>query len=101
MPAARAIHHEQLANDRVAGERRAVEFHRGRDLYMRKHHGRAAAAIARVLAAWTYLPRAFASLFLPNRSSGWYLMHARYALRPNSGQGLREAAAEYNARAAT
>ena len=98
VPSARAIHHEQLSNDRAAGRRRAVEFHRGRDLYMRKHHGRTAAAIARVLSAWTYLPRAFASLFIPGQSAGWYLMHARYALGPGSGEGLREAAAAYNAK---
>lgn len=98
VPSARAVHHEQLSNDRLAGRRRAVEFHRGRDLYMRKHHGRAAAAIARVLSAWTYLPRAFAALFIPGQSAGWYLMHARYALRPGSGEGLREAAAAYNAK---
>jgi GT2 family glycosyltransferase len=94
--AARAVHHEQLANDRIAGRRRAVEFHRGRDLYMRKHHGPAAAAIARVLAAWTYLPRALASVFLPGRSPAWYLMHARYALNPDNGEGLRDAADAYN-----
>jgi GT2 family glycosyltransferase len=44
VPAARAIHHEQLSTDRSAGSRRVVEFHRNRDLYMRKHNGRAAAA---------------------------------------------------------
>ena len=31
VPAARAIHHEQLATDRSAGARRVVQFHRGRD----------------------------------------------------------------------
>ena len=30
VPAARAIHHEQLATDRSAGARRVVQFHRGR-----------------------------------------------------------------------
>ena len=44
VPGARAVHHEQLTNDRVAGRRRLVEFHRNRDLYMRKHHGAASAA---------------------------------------------------------
>ena len=61
VPAAKAVHHEQLATDRSAGERRVTEFHRGRDTYMRKHHGRAAAAVARVLSAWTYVPRAIAA----------------------------------------
>ena len=44
VPGAEAVHHEQLTNDRVAGRRRLVEFHRNRDLYMRKHHGAASAA---------------------------------------------------------
>ena len=43
VPGAEAVHHEQLTNDRVAGRRRLVEFHRNRDLYMRKHHGAASA----------------------------------------------------------
>ena len=33
---------------------RIVEFHRNRDLYMRKHHGAAAALAVRVLTAWSY-----------------------------------------------
>ena len=65
VPAARAVHHEQLATDRSAGERRITEFHRNRDLYMRKHHGPLAATVARVLTAWTYLPRALAALVPP------------------------------------
>ena len=76
VPAARAIHHEQLSTDRSAGERRVVEFHRNRDLYMRKHHGAAAAAIVRALTAWSYLPRALAALVLPGHDSRWYLLHA-------------------------
>ena len=40
VPAARAVHHEQLATDAAAAARRIVEFHRDRDRYMRKHHGR-------------------------------------------------------------
>jgi len=91
VPAARAIHHEQLANDRSAGERRVVEFHRNRDLYMRKHHGPAAAAVVRALTAFSYLPRAFAALILPGHDPGWYWLHARKALRP-TGEGLRELA---------
>ena len=65
---------------------------------MRKHHGRAAAAIARVLAAWSYLPRALAALVMPGHSAGWYWLHARAALRPWSREGLREAAEAYNRR---
>jgi GT2 family glycosyltransferase len=96
VPDAVAIHHEQLATDRSAGARRVVEFHRGRDLYMRKHHGPAAAAIARLLSAWTYLPRALAALVLPGHSARWYLLHSGAALRPWRREGLREAALAYN-----
>jgi GT2 family glycosyltransferase len=91
VPAARATHHEQLANDRTAGSRRVVEFHRNRDLYMRKHHGPAAAAAVRALTAFSYLPRALAALVLPDHDPGWYWLHARKAWRP-TGEGLRELA---------
>jgi N-acetylglucosaminyl-diphospho-decaprenol L-rhamnosyltransferase len=101
VPSALAIHHEQLATDRTAGTRRVVEYHRGRDAYMRKHHGPVAAAIARVLGAWSYLPRALAALVLPGHSARWYLLHARCALRPSQGEGMREAAEAYNRRLTT
>lgn len=96
VPAARAIHHEQLATDR-SSERRLVEFHRNRDLYMRKHHGPAVAAICRCLNALPYLYRAAAATVLPGHSPSWYLLHARLCLNP-TGEGIREAAAAYNAR---
>ena len=95
VPAARAIHHEQLSTDRSAGERRVVEFHRNRDLYMRKHHGPVQAAIVRALTAWSYLPRAVAALVLPGHDPRWYLLHASKAWRPR-GEGLRELAAPPN-----
>jgi N-acetylglucosaminyl-diphospho-decaprenol L-rhamnosyltransferase len=88
VPAARAIHHDQLASDRPGAERRIVEFQRGRDRYMRKHHSRAAAAVVRVLNAWSYLVRALVS----RRNADRYLLHARQALRPWRGEGIREAA---------
>ena len=97
VPAATAVHHEQLASDLAAEGRRLVEFHRGRDLYLRKHHGPAAAALVRVLSAWTYLPRALAALVLPGHDARRYLRHARLALSGGRGEGLREAAAEFNA----
>ena len=56
VPSAEAIHHEQLATDRAAGERRVVEFHRGRDRYMRKHHTRPVAWLSRALAADLWRP---------------------------------------------
>jgi GT2 family glycosyltransferase len=97
-PRAKAIHHEQLATDRSAGSRRVVEFHRGRDRYLRKHHARLA-VLARPLAAFPYLLRAAAALVLPGHDPGWYMLHARQALRPGQGEGLREAAEEFNTRA--
>jgi GT2 family glycosyltransferase len=100
VPAAEAVHHEQLATDRAAGERRVVEFHRGRDLYMRKHHGPVAAALVRWLSAWSYVPRALAALVLRGHSPGLYWLHARRALRPWRGEGMREAAEAYNRRLA-
>jgi N-acetylglucosaminyl-diphospho-decaprenol L-rhamnosyltransferase len=96
VPAATAIHHEQLATDLEASRRRIVEFHRGRDRYMRKHHGAAAALAYRILSAWSYLPRAVAALVLPGHDSRRYLLHARAALWPGRGEGLREAAESYN-----
>jgi GT2 family glycosyltransferase len=92
VPSARAIHHEQLANDRDSGSRRVVEFHHNRDLYMRKHHGPLAAAAVRALTAFSYLPRALAALVLPDHDARWYLLHARKAWSP-TGEGIREAAA--------
>ena len=97
VPGADVVHHEQLATDRAARERRIVEFHRGRDRYLRKHHGPATARIAGVLYAWTYAVRALVALVLPGHEAGPYRLHARQALRPDRGQGLREAAAAYNA----
>ncbi len=97
VPAAEAVHHEQLATDPSAGERRVVEFHRNRDLYVRKHRGPLAAFVVRVLTAWSYAVRTLAALVLPGRDAGWYWLHARKALRPGKGEGLREAAADYNA----
>ncbi|MBV9213421.1 MAG: glycosyltransferase family 2 protein, partial [Actinobacteria bacterium] len=96
VPEARAVHREQLATDRAAAERRIVEFHRNRDRYMRKHHSRAAAFAVRALTAWAYLARAGAALFLPGHAPSRYLLHARQALMPGRGDGVREAADRYN-----
>ena len=96
VPSAQAIHHEQLSTDRSAAERRIVEFHRNRDRYMRKHHSFAAALVVRVLTAWTYLVRALAATALPGHDARRYLLHARQALRPGRGEGIREAAENYN-----
>jgi N-acetylglucosaminyl-diphospho-decaprenol L-rhamnosyltransferase len=97
VPEALAVHHEQLTFDRSSGERRVIEFHRNRDLYMRKHHGAAAALAVRLLTAWSYAVRTIAALVIPGQKPGLYWLHARKALRP-TGSGVREAAAEHNRR---
>jgi N-acetylglucosaminyl-diphospho-decaprenol L-rhamnosyltransferase len=92
VPGAEAVHHDQLATDLAAGLPRIVEFHRNRDLYMRKHHGRRAALAVRVLTAWSYALRALAATVIPDRPAKVYLAHARQALFPARGTGLRERA---------
>jgi N-acetylglucosaminyl-diphospho-decaprenol L-rhamnosyltransferase len=97
VPRARAIHHEQLATDRSAGgRRRIVQFHRGRDLYMQKHHSKPVVLLSRILWSLSYVPRAIAALLLPNRDARTYWLHAHQALRPSHGEGMREAAEAYN-----
>jgi GT2 family glycosyltransferase len=92
VPAARAVHHDQLATDLGAGLPRIVEFHRNRDLYMRKHGSAAAAFAVRLLTAWAYAMRALAALILPRHPARVYLAHARQALRPGRGESLRDRA---------
>jgi N-acetylglucosaminyl-diphospho-decaprenol L-rhamnosyltransferase len=95
VPSARAIHHDQMAQDAAGAERRIVEYHRGRDRYLRKHLGRAQAALLRPLLAAPYLLRAVAALALPGHSTRRYWLHARQALLPGRGDGIREAAEAY------
>jgi N-acetylglucosaminyl-diphospho-decaprenol L-rhamnosyltransferase len=92
VPAATAIHHDQLSTDLGAGLPRLVEFHRNRDLYMRKHRGRFAALAVRILTAWSYALRALAAVVLPNQPARVYLAHARQALFPNRGESIRDRA---------
>jgi N-acetylglucosaminyl-diphospho-decaprenol L-rhamnosyltransferase len=92
VPAARAIHHDQLSTDLAAGLPRIVEFHRNRDLYMRKHRGAAAALAVRLLTAWSYAVRAVAATVAPRRSARVMWAHARQALRPGRGESLRDRA---------
>jgi GT2 family glycosyltransferase len=98
VPAAQAVHHEQLSTDLEAAGRRITEFHRGRDRYMRKHHGAAAALTVRVLDAWIYGLRTLAALVLPGRDPRRFALHAWRSLLPGRGGGLREAADRYNRR---
>jgi N-acetylglucosaminyl-diphospho-decaprenol L-rhamnosyltransferase len=92
VPAAEAVHHDQLSTDLAAGLPRIVEFHRNRDLYMRVHHSRAAALAVRLLTAWTYALRAAAAAVLPDRPAKIFWAHARQALLPRRGEGIRERA---------
>jgi hypothetical protein len=96
VPAARAIHHEQLATDRSSGARRIVQFQRGRETYMRKHHSAPARFLCRVLWGWSYAARAIAAMILPGHDAHRYWLHARQAVRPTHGEGMREAADAYN-----
>ncbi|HEV2728262.1 MAG TPA: glycosyltransferase [Solirubrobacterales bacterium] len=92
VPCAEAVHHDQLSTDLAKGLPRIVEFHRNRDLYMRKHHGRAAAYAVRFLTAWSYALRALAATVLPDRPAPIMWAHARQALLPNRGESLRDRA---------
>jgi len=98
VPAARAVHHDQLSTDSASARRRIVEFHRGRDRYLRKHHSRAARLAVRALGLWFYLVRAIAAIALPGHDPRRYLLQAGQELHPNRGEGIREAAEEYNRR---
>jgi GT2 family glycosyltransferase len=95
VPGALAIHHEQLSTAAVP-ERRIVELHRNRDLYMRKHHSTAAVLAVRGLTAFAYAIRALVALVRPGQDPGRLWRHAEASLRPARGEGLREAAEDYN-----
>jgi N-acetylglucosaminyl-diphospho-decaprenol L-rhamnosyltransferase len=92
VPSAEAVHHDQLSTDLAKGLPRIVEFHRNRELYMRKHHRPAAALAVRLLTAWTYALRALAATVLPNRPAKIFWAHARQALFPCQGESLRDRA---------
>lgn len=92
VPTAEAVHHDQLSTDLAKGLPRIVEFHRNRDLYMRKHHGRGAALAVRLLTAWSYALRALAASLLPKQPAPVYWAHARQALLPDRGDSLRDRA---------
>lgn len=98
VPQARAVHHDQLTTDRRSARRRIVEFHRNRDLYMRKHHSPARRGLVRALGVVFYAERSLAAIVAPGHSPRRYLTHARQELFPNRGEGIREAAEEYNRR---
>jgi len=93
VPSARAIHHDQLSTDLETGLPRIVEFHRNRDLYMRKHGSAADALVVRVLTAWAYGVRALVAFPRDRARARIHLAQARQALIPSRGEGLRERAA--------
>jgi N-acetylglucosaminyl-diphospho-decaprenol L-rhamnosyltransferase len=94
-PEARAVHHERHGGAAVP-ERRIVELSRNRDRYMRKHHGPAAALAVRWLTAWTYAVRSVLAVAAPGHDPRRYRRHVTATLCPRRGEGLAEAAAEFN-----
>jgi N-acetylglucosaminyl-diphospho-decaprenol L-rhamnosyltransferase len=98
VPAARAVHHDQLSTDIESMRRRIVEFHRGRERYMRKHRSAPVRLAARLLWTLAYLERALGALLVPGHDPRRYLIHARHELLPGSGVGIREAAEARNRR---
>jgi GT2 family glycosyltransferase len=92
VPSAEAVHHDQLSTDLAAGLPRIVEFHRNRDLYMRKHHCQATALTVRGLTAWSYALRALAAMVIPGQPAKVYWAHARQALFPGRGESIRDRA---------
>jgi GT2 family glycosyltransferase len=97
VPAARAIHHDQLSTDSAAMTRRIVEFHRNRDLYFRKHGMPVTRIVWKLCWTWAYLVRAAAAAVMPGHDPRRYLLHARQELTPARGEGIREAAALHDA----
>ena len=97
VPAAEAVHHDQLSTDLAKGLPRIVEFHRNRDLYMRKQHSALAALAVRSLTAWSYALRALAATVIPNQPAPVYWAHARQALLPRRGESIRDRADEAQA----
>ncbi|MFN2616544.1 MAG: glycosyltransferase family 2 protein [Thermoleophilaceae bacterium] len=101
VPGARAVHHDQLSTDPVAMRRRIVEFHRGRDLYLKKHSSPPVRYAWRGLWSWFYAIRLLAALLRGDDDPERWRAHLGQELRPGRGEGIRQAVAAYNrARAA-
>ncbi len=96
VPEAVAVHHDQLEIDTAGAERRIVEFHRNRDLYMRKHHSRALAALARLVGGWFYLVRAGAAALLPGHGARHWLLHAGRPCARVAARGSARRAEAFN-----
>jgi N-acetylglucosaminyl-diphospho-decaprenol L-rhamnosyltransferase len=100
VPQAQAVHHDQLSTDAAAMRRRIVEFHRGRDLYFRKHRMHVTRLLWKLCWTWGFLVRAAAATVLPGHDPRRYWMHAQQQWNPARGEGIREAAEAYNRRLA-
>ena len=86
VPAAVAVHHEQLVHRR---RRRAQDRRTGtqsRPLYAQAPLGCCAAAV-RWLTAWSYAVGALAALVLPGRTAGRYWRHVTATLRAGPWRG--------------
>jgi len=96
VPGAICVRHER----QIAGEdarQRVVELHRNQDRYLVAHHGPLIAWCCRPVAALPYLLRAVAATVLPGHSVRRYWWHVKATLAPRRGEGVREAAEQYNA----
>jgi len=96
VPRARCVHHDQLSTDPHAMRRRIVEFHRGRSLYMRKHHGPLTRALWRAAWTWFYCVRLLVACLRRGDDTRRWRLHAWQQLLGGRGEGLREAAAAFN-----
>ena len=86
VPAAEAVHHDQLATDSDAMTRRIVEFHRNRDRYFRKHGLRLTRLVWKACWTWAYLVRALAAALIPGATrAATCSMLARSCSRPRRG----------------
>jgi GT2 family glycosyltransferase len=97
VPDARAVRHDLLLTGDVA-QRRTVEASRNRDRYMRKHHSAVSAFLVRWLTAWNYSLRTVGALLAPGRDHRGHARQAIAAVAPGRGEGLAEAAEEFNRR---
>jgi N-acetylglucosaminyl-diphospho-decaprenol L-rhamnosyltransferase len=97
VPEARAVRHDLVLTGDVP-QRRIVEASRNRDRYMRKHHSAFAALLVRWVTAGTYTLRTMGALLIPGRDHRRNARHAVAALLPDRGEGLAEAADEFNRR---
>ena len=75
-----------------------MEFHRGRARYLAKHKSAAEALAVRLCGVLFYGMRAVAAVALPGHDPRRYALHARQELLPWRGEGIREAAEDYNRR---